>query len=336
MGGSAEDRLIHWLRGRLAGGSGTAAGSGPGDDVAFLGLTGDWAATSDQQIPGVHVPPGLDEALIARRLLAVNLSDLAAAGARPRFALSQIAAAPSFDVKRFLGALVSACRSAGVELVGGDVARSSATVTSLTLLGRRAARGRWLARGDLRAGDRIWLGGPVGESRLGRAVLERTAVPARGRPRLPAAGIPQGLRRAAAAALNRHLEPLPQLDLGGWLARRRRCGAIDVSDGLLLDLTRLASAGEVALTIEAGRLPLAPGHDSLADHLGLDPLDASLTGGEDYVLAFGLPPAIRPPAEFGATAIGRALERRPGRRRLAVTGLGGRQLPETSGWDHLA
>src|SRR5690349_3673762 len=93
-----EDRLIGWLR-RFVG---RAQGGNPiGDDAAFLKLNGDWAITTDSQIEGVHFLPGLDPALVARRLLAVNLSDLAASGALPVWAFLSLCLPPGFDARRF-------------------------------------------------------------------------------------------------------------------------------------------------------------------------------------------------------------------------------------------
>ena len=96
MAPTAEDRLTAWLR-RIAPGGGAI-----GDDVAALGALGDAVATVDQQIAGTHFPDGLDPALIARRLLEVNLSDIAAAGAQPEYALLALAAPPTFAHRRLL------------------------------------------------------------------------------------------------------------------------------------------------------------------------------------------------------------------------------------------
>src|SRR6185436_12693499 len=125
--------------------------------------------TTDSQIEGVHFPPGLDPALVARRLLAVNLSDLAAMGAEPRHAFLALAAPPGFAHRRFFRALLAACRLQGVELAGGDLARDPHHVHAvLTLLGTRPAAGRWLRRDGARPGHRLWHGGTVGESAAGQ------------------------------------------------------------------------------------------------------------------------------------------------------------------------
>ena len=149
--------------------------------------------------------------------------------------------------------------------------------------------------------------------------------------------IPRGLRDAARAALARHLDPAPQLRLGAWLASRRRAATIDVSDGLLLDLERLARASMVRCELDARVLPLSPGFAPLCEFLGLEPFELALTGGEDYVLLFSLPAGVRPPVKFGATRVGRVIAavERPEDTRVLVLGaaLGKGQ---SHGWDHLS
>jgi thiamine-monophosphate kinase len=141
------------------------------------------------------------------------------------------------------------------------------------------------------------------------------------------------LVRRARLAIDRHLRPRPQLELGRWLATRRRCvpATIDVSDGLGKDLGRLARASGVGITLDAGALPLP--NRGLCAWLGRDPLELTLGGGEDYVLAFTLPGGIEPPAELGCRAIGLT------RKGKGVTLTGGDQPPRDVadlGFDHLA
>ena len=326
---STEDRLIAWLRRRARG----AGGERIGDDAAFLPRGGPWAATVDTQIEGVHFLPGTDPRLLARRLLAVNLSDLASVGAVPRFALLALAAPAGFDHQRLLASLVEACRRWRVELVGGDLARSPALTAVLTLVGSRPAGGRWVRRSAARSGDALWLGGPVGLAAAGLELLRRGARASGSRVRLPP-GFPPGGQLAAAArrAVRRHLLPQPQLELGGWLGRQRRAAAIDVSDGLSLDLGRLCRESAVGATIEAGALIDRPDLDRLAHQLGKEPLPLALSGGEDYVLLFALPASVEPPARFACHRIG-TIHRQPGLHLREE----GRRLPLVeSGWDHLA
>ncbi|MCB9377244.1 MAG: thiamine-phosphate kinase [Holophagales bacterium] len=326
-----EDRLVAWLRARLGGDDLL------GDDTARLRVDGELAVTVDQQIEGVHFPPGLDAATVARRLLAVNLSDLAAAGATPRWALSTVAAPASFDHKAFFRALVTACRGHGVVLAGGDLAASATLGLSLTLLGGRARGAAPLGRDRASAGHDLWLGGTVGESALGGELLVRGARWRRGRADLPEAlGLPAALLPAARRAVARHLLPRPQLELGGRLARLRAAGAtIDLSDGLAKDLRRLCAASGVGATLDLPSLrrALSPRFERLCDALDLSPLGLALGGGEDYVLLFTLPAGRTPPGADRCVRIG-AIERS---RRIWMRDAEGRRspLPEL-GWDHLA
>jgi thiamine-monophosphate kinase len=326
---AGEDRLIAWLRRRARG----AGGEGLGDDAALLrGGGGPWALTVDAQIAGVHFPPDLDPRLVARRLLAVNLSDLAAVGAEPRYALLALAAPPGFDHRRFLAAAVASCRRWGVQLAGGDLAQSPLASATLTLVGARPRGGRWVRRSGARPGDRLWLGGTVGESAAGRWLLAAGASLRSNRPELPARfTASEALAAAARQAVRRHLSPRPQLALGRWLGRQRRAAAIDLSDGLSRDLARLCHASGVGATVAAGALPAPPHLLGLAHLLGRDPLELMLAGGEDYVLLFTLPRRAAPPPLAGCREIGEITRETTLRIREQ-----GRVRPlRPAGWDHL-
>ena len=289
--------------------------------------------TVDHQIAGVHFPEGLDPRRAARRLLAVNLSDLAAVGARPRSAFLALAGPSERLFRGFLDGLVAACREAGVELAGGDLARTERLHASLTVTGELPPRGRWVRRDAARPGDRLWLGGTVGESAAGRLVLAAGAgVAGRGIDLPPELAAPRALARAARRAVRRHLAPRPQLELGAWLGRRRRAAAIDISDGLALDLHRLLEASRVGATLEAERLPLAERAGELAARLGRTALELALTGGEDYVLLFALAPSATPPEAAGCRAIGTVT----GGRTVHLRHGGRTRRLEAAGWDHLA
>ncbi|MEM9552882.1 MAG: thiamine-phosphate kinase [Acidobacteriota bacterium] len=341
-----EDDLVDWLRARTAGGRGASgdveAGSPIGDDCAFLvpglldGRASELAATTDQQIEGVHFLPGVEQPVVARRLLAVNLSDLAAVGARPAWALVALALPPGLEPRPFLDAFIDAAADFGVELVGGDVARAERFAATATLLGLRRAPGAFRRRDEARVGDSLWLGGSVGEAALGLALqhlgahLDGTVV-----------HLPPGLDRdldsaaqrdAARRAVRRHLAPRPQLELGAWLAEQPRAAVIDVSDGLARDLHRLCRASGVGAALEAEHLPLAPQAAELARRIERDAFHDALGGGEDYVLLFTLPAGIEPPTRHGARRVGRivaepAVELVRGARR---------ELLPPTGFDHLA
>jgi thiamine-monophosphate kinase len=127
------------------------------------------------------------------------------------------------DSKRFFRSLLRECARLGIELAGGDLARSPTATASLTLIGRKEPRGRWLQRSLGGAGDALWVGGTLGESAAGRLLLARGAQMSGRRVDLPKGmGADRGIAAAARRAVRRHLLPIPQLELGQWLAGRRR------------------------------------------------------------------------------------------------------------------
>ncbi len=320
---SVEDRLLAPLLRR--------SGGLIGDDAAILPAES-WAVTTDTQIAGSHFPADLDPALIARRLLAVNLSDLAAMGAEPAFAFLVLAAPASFDHRCFLDAFEQACQEAGVRLAGGDLSSQEQVATIATLLGRQTSGGRWLRRDDAHPGHRLWLGGSVGESALGLRLVQRGA-------RLGALGTALAadlsalqVTTAAEQALRRHLEPAPQLALGAWLAQQESGGVIDVSDGLGKDLARLCKASGVGADVHSRRLPEPADFTALCQALDCDPLPTKLSGGEDYVLLFSLPEGIQPPAALHCQQIGNITQ--PAQ--VILVDQGRRRPLPTVGWDHLS
>lgn len=343
----SEEGLVAWLR--TVTGRGAAAGRAGsratliGDDAATL-PTGA-VVTVDQQIEGVHFPTGLDAAIVARRLLAVNLSDIAASGARPRHAFLALAAPPGFDHRRFFRALVGACGEFGVALAGGDLAVAENLHLSLTLIGDRRPGDATLGRDRARPGQRLWLGGTLGESALGCELLRRGAHSRGNSVVLPASfSVKGGLRTAAVRAVRRHLLPSPQLELGRWLAGRGAAAAsgagaaIDVSDGLAKDLHRLCAASEVGASLDGAALRAAmpPHFAELAALLDVDPIRWVESGGEDYVLLFTLPKTVSPPRRWNALAIG-VITRKPGvfiEDSEASPASRCRRLGN-AGWDHL-
>ena len=325
---TTEDELIGWLRRRTA----RSGGRWIGDDAAILPQSARWAVTVDSQIEGVHFQPGLDSSAIARRLLAVNLSDLAAMGAVPSYAFLALSAPPDFAHRRFFSALLEACEEIDLELAGGDLSRQPSVNAVLTLLGRKPSGQRWLRREGARVGDRIWLGGTVGEAAVGLRLLQLGASLEPHSVRLPRdVALSPRLAEAARRAVRRQILPRPQLELGHWLGSRPSGAAIDVSDGLTRDLYRLCAASGVGARLELDRLPLSRDLQELAGVLGLDWRRAALGGGEDYVLLFTLPGGIEPPRRLGCSRVGIVVEDEIS----LLDGNTSSLLPDL-GWDHLS
>ena len=133
MDWSGEDRLTTWIRKQLL----KQHHDRIGDDGAVLPSGPEWTVTTDQQIAGVHFPEDLAPRLIARRLLAVNLSDIAAMGAMPSLALLALSCPKPFGVKNFFRTLIKECNRFDIELVGGDLARSPKLSATMTLFGQQ-------------------------------------------------------------------------------------------------------------------------------------------------------------------------------------------------------
>lgn len=312
---TGEDELLRRLRGRLG------PSSPIGDDAAILDPSGPIAVTVDSQIEGVHFVPDLDPAQVARRLLAVNLSDLAAMGADPGWAFLALSAPPGFDHDRFFEAFTEVCHRYGVTLAGGDLARCDQIVATLTLIGTKPDGRRWLRRNNARPGQDLWLGGTVGESAAGRILIDRGTL----------TDLAAQLQNAAERAVQRHLLPAPQLELGRWLGEQNLdIACMDVSDGVARDLHRLCRESGTGAEIEAEALPFSDRFLDLTAAIAADPFDLALSGGEDYVLLFTLPPGLQQPPS-GCRKIGAITEKKT----INLVRDGRRKRLPAAGWDHL-
>ena len=240
----------------------------------------------DMLVEGRHFLPDVDPAALGHKTLAVNLSDLAAMGARPRWALlaGALPAADEAWLAAFTQGLFALADRFDVTLVGGDTTRGPRTL-SLTIVGELPA-GTAITRGGARVGDDVYVSGTVGDAMLALAALQgRTE-----------------LRANELAPLQRRLDwPEPRVDLGLAL-RGIASSALDISDGLTGDLAHILEASAVGATLD---LPAIPRSASLASRvqgpereLGLACL---LAGGDDYELCFTAPVAARA-AVLGAAA----------------------------------
>jgi thiamine-monophosphate kinase len=265
---------------------------GVGDDAAVLAIDGLAAVTVDTLVAGVHFPDAMSPDLLGYRLMAVNLSDLAAMGAQPRWATLALTL-PSADenwLQGFGRGLFELADRYGVSLVGGDLTRGPLTAT-LQLIGR-VERDRILRRGGGEAGDDIYVTGTLGDSSAGIALItERTEAP-------------QG--SAAEALKQRFYRPVPRVGAGlalGGLAS----AAIDVSDGLLADLGHICEASGCGAVLDVEHVPLS------AELLLLFPPQAALAhalgGGDDYELCFTAPPSQAEAVEAALEASGTLVRR---------------------------
>ncbi len=266
---------------------------GVGDDCALLrpreGLA--LAVSTDMLSAGTHFLPDTDPERLGHKCLAVNLSDLAAMGAEPRWAVLALAL-PEADetwLSAFAQGFYRVAARHGIELVGGDTTRGPLTIT-ITVLGEVAQEAA-LRRDGARAGDDIWVSGATG---LAALALEHQA----GRVRLPEA--------ALAVCLEKLNVPEPRVELGRRLLGLSRC-AIDVSDGLLADLTHVLEASGVGAELDYERLPR---HPVLAAYPDQDLATRCIVaGGDDYELLFTAPRSQRAAIAALPAQLGLALTR---------------------------
>jgi thiamine-monophosphate kinase len=270
---------------------------GIGDDCAVLAGNGPdyllW--TVDTLVEGVHFDLAYTSlSQLGWKSLTVNLSDIAAMGGDPGPALLSLGWPPARDrggALTFAAGLAQAAREYGVAVIGGDtVASPGGLIVTVTLTGR-VPPAQMLRRAGARVGDLIFVTGPLGEAAAGLEILRR------------------GLDLSPdlqAALIEAHLRPRPHLRAGRLLAQEGLATAlIDTSDGIATDLYHICQASGVGAHITAAWVPVSPRVTAAAPHLGCDPLDLALTGGEDYLLLFTCPAEVagRLPASFSRAGL---------------------------------
>lgn len=287
-----EDELIARYFAPLAG----AGGLSLRDDAALLTPSPghDLVLTTDAVVAGVHYfaddPPGS----IARKALAVNLSDLAAKGAEPRGFLLTLALSDDWDeawLAEFCTGLSEAAALASCPLLGGDTVRAAGpTLIGITALGEVPA-GTMARRGAAQVGDRLLVSGTIGDSALGLQLRAK-----------PAALWGDALSFPARAALvDRYLHPQARLCLAPALRAHARA-AMDVSDGLVGDLAKMMRAADLSAEVEIDRIPLS---DAARAALAAGAArDTTLTGGDDYEILCAADPARVPALQEAARRAG--------------------------------
>lgn len=293
---------------RQRAGHGAGVVLGPGDDGAVLAPSPgcELVMSIDTLISGRHFPEDLPAADIGWRSLAVNLSDLAAMGATPRWCLLSLSLpdASADWLEAFCDGFYALAEQAGIALVGGDTVRGPLMIT-VQVTGEVPA-GRALLRSGARPGDRICIAGVPGEAAAGLAQWQ--------------AGVRDDLLSA------RFCRPQPQLALGQKL-RGVASACIDISDGLLADLGHVLDESGVGAELLLTQLPVSGALSDWGSEEAV--LRAQLAGGDDYLLLFTLLPGFNLPRD--AVQIGR-IRSETG---LAVLGRDGMPLTALpAGWDH--
>jgi thiamine-monophosphate kinase len=250
---------------------------GIGDDCAVLepAAGAHLLATTDLLLEDVHFRRRYAEAAdIGWKALAVNISDIAAMGGRPRWALVALACPAATTVEEidaFYEGALAVAREHGTAVVGGDTSSSPhGWFVNVTLLGEAT---RAVLRSTARPGDVVAVTGTLGRSAAGLAILEREAAPD---------GLdPDTLAEMTAA----HLRPRPRVAEGQWLGAADGVTAMmDLSDGLATDLGRICAESDAAATVRLDAVPVADGVRRVASALGRDAVAWGTGGGEDYEL----------------------------------------------------
>lgn len=263
--------------------------AGPGalelrDDAAVLAPPAgrELVLTVDAMVAGVHFLPDDPPDLVGRKLLRVNLSDLAAKGAVPLGYLMTVSAPRGTSDEWYAGfaaGLAADQTTFGITLLGGDTTSTPGPLSlSLTAIGH-VASGTAVHRFGAQAGDGVWVTGTIGDGALGLAVLQ-------GRLADPSGWLADRYR-------------LPQPRVGLAIAGIASAG-MDVSDGLVQDLGHLCRASGVAAEIDAASVPLSPA----AREAGPDWLETCLTGGDDYEVLLAVPPAREDALHAAAAEVG--------------------------------
>ena len=275
-----------------------------GDDAAVIG---DQVITSDVLVEDVDFTAATPPAFVARKSIAVNLSDLAAMGAKPRYAVVAIG---SPDEERARALIEELGRERRIEIVGGDLSRAAKLFVAVTAIGEAKQP---MLRSTAKRGDRLYVSRPLGAAAAGLHFL-----------RHPVANPSYALREFMESAIRRLQDPEPEVELGMKLVGIAT-SCIDVSDGLSSDVHHLCDASGVGAEIERQRIPVFPG----LQESGVDVRGAVLHGGEEFALLFT---STLRESELSARvgrpvyAIGRIVEERG----VRLDGV----LLEARGWDH--
>jgi thiamine-monophosphate kinase len=231
--------------------------------------------TTDTMVEGVHFdvrwhPPFA----LGRKAGSVNISDIAAMGGLPRFALLSLALAPAVGSRwlaEFMAGFLAVLAEHGVVLIGGDTVQSGqASVLSVTILGEMD-EAELLTRKGARPGDLVLVSGFLGEAAAGLALCR----------------VGLHLEPAWQPLVAAHLDPVPQVNLGRVLAASGLVHAMqDVSDGLATDLAHICAESGMGAVVDAGRIPISPITHKAAGVCAHSALEWALSGGEDYQLLF--------------------------------------------------
>lgn len=325
-----EDDLVAAIA-RLLSGTGPDVLAGIGDDAAVVEpVAGQLVLAADALVEDVHFDRAVSSARsIGYRAVVVNVSDMAAMAASPRYGLVSLCIPQDVDaswVMELFGGMRAAADEYALSIIGGDLSRAGEVVISVAITGA-VVPGRAVERSGARRGDRLVVTGALGAS-AGGLVLART----------PRASAHAGT--AWARTLEEAYErPVARVGEAQVLARAGATAMMDLSDGLSMDLPRLCAASGLGARIETSCVPISDALIESEDALSIDPLRLALSGGDDYELLATLPSdrvegaRLELKERFGVPLvdIGVMIE---GSGVVALAPGGGEALLERGGWDH--
>ena len=280
--------------------------------------------TTDMMVEGVHFDLTWTTPFqIGFKLISVNVSDIYAMGGSPRFALINFAAPGDSDTglfERFFDGVERATGLYDMAVIGGDVSSAGKLVVSASVVGYAP---RILTRAGAGAGDGIYVSGTLGEAACGLELMKRLGRPVQiEKGKKAAFGLPW---RVVSPLISRHLMP-QATDPGKFV--RRATAMMDISDGLIIDLSRLCRESGVGAVVDFNSIPMSQELKSAAAYLNMSALDMAIGGGEDYRLLFTAPDR----AGIDAFCIGRI----GGRGLAGIDEAGKRRRLEVRGYQHFA
>ncbi len=300
---------------------------GIGDDAALVrSHSGISVLTTDAIVDGIHFRREDNRWFdLGWKCAVSNLSDIASMGAIPDHALITLGLPKNYDlesVERLYKGFIAAFREFGGAIVGGDVVSSPTSFVNIALTGHLKSNGgdnEGMTRSQAKAGDHIYVSGPLGGSAAGLELLNRSIS-----------------SNVATDLINRHFRPKPRVDLGQRLLEAGVRCAMDVSDGLTGDLEKMAKVSKVGFEIQLEKVPIEPGLEALFPNVAID---MALNGGEDYELVFtGSSDVVESSAlsGFNLTEIGKVvIQRDSGPLVTVLNAEGNAYEPSTKSWDHL-
>lgn len=282
---TGELSLLEMLRKRF-GKKSRAVRLGIGDDSAVIcPKNSNLLLTTDMMVEDVHFDLVWTTPFqLGFKLVSVNISDIFAMGGDPKFLLLNFSAGKDATLAffaEFFDGIEMAMKKYRISLIGGDISSSEKVVLSATVLGYA---GKYISRKGARAGERIYVTGHIGDAACGlslmKIVRKRVAIELGKKQKFP---LPWDV---VSPLIERHLMPTAR-DPHGF--KKMATAMIDISDGLMIDLSRLCKESKVGALVYADKIPLSNELKKAAGYLGLSPIDLALGGGEDYELLFTAP-----------------------------------------------